>query len=97
MTIDHTDNAETTIELSISTLAALVEVLEHCDEFLRGSFVVRDELAAYCLARTNHTHDWLIDMVSFTAYQYRHRLDQASEAQQRPHRPASKTSSKDHS
>jgi hypothetical protein len=91
MTIDHTDTttAETTIELSIGALASLVEVLEHCDEFLRGSFMVRDELAAYCLARTAHTHDWLIDMVSFSAYQYRRRLDQASEAQQRPYRPCS--------
>ena len=83
MTTEHTTqtDTETTITLTASNVAGLIEILDHCDEFLRtSSRTVRGELADYCLARPNLTSGWLIDMVGLTAYLLRHRLDDANQA-----------------
>ena len=52
-----------------SAAASLVELLEHCEQFLRtASPVVRTELLAFLAGRpTRPDADWLIDLLGFNA------------------------------
>jgi len=52
-----------------SAAASLVELLEHCEQFLRtASPVVRTELLAFLASRpTGPDADWLIDLLGFNA------------------------------
>ena len=70
----------TMITTSSDSVARLVEVLEHCDEFLRTTPpVVRAELADFCLQRPNLTSGWLIDMVALHAFHLRTRLAETNQ------------------
>ncbi|MEU4183736.1 hypothetical protein [Micrococcus luteus] len=58
-----------TVTVTGSTAASLVELLEHCEQFLRtASPVVRTELDAFLTRQPSRLDtDWLIDMLGFNA------------------------------
>lgn len=87
-TITHptTGITEPAIMVPASRLGQLIELLDHCDEFLcTSSRVVRGELADYCLARPHLTSGWLIERIGFAALQLRTDLEEAG--QPKPPRP----------
>lgn len=92
-TITHpiTGITEPAIVLPASRITDLIEILDHCDLFLRtSSRDVLGELADYCLARPNLTSGWLIDMVGFSALRLRTDLEEAGQPkppQPKPARP----------
>ena len=58
-----------TVTVTGSTVASLVELLEHCEQFLRtASPVVRTELDVFLTQQPSRLDaDWLIDMLGFKA------------------------------
>ena len=68
-----------TISISVGSATLLLEVLDTCDEFLRGApRTVRVELAEFCLSRPGISSGVLIDAVGLHALHLRARLaDQA--------------------
>jgi hypothetical protein len=97
MTTTHTPNTPTithpitgitepAIVLPASRIANMIEVLDHCDLFLRtSSRDVARELADYCLAQPSLTSGWLIDMIGFAGLRLRTDLEEAG--QPKPSRP----------
>ena len=80
---DHLDEPGT-INISVGSATLLLEVLNTCDEFLRGApRTVRVELAEFCLSRPGISSGVLIDAVGLHALHLRARLtDQQTAAQQ---------------
>ena len=79
---DHLDEPGT-INISVGSATLLLEVLDACDEFLRGApRTVRVELAEFCLSRPGISSGVLID-AGLHALHLRARLtDQQTAAQQ---------------
>lgn len=89
-TITHpaTGITEPAVVLPASRIGHLIEILDHCDLFLRtSSRDVAGELADYCLARPHLTSGWLIDMIGFSALRLRTDLEEAGQQQPPPPQP----------
>jgi len=70
------DTTKPMITMSAGSLTRLVEVLEHCDQFLRSPGIP-DQLVEFCHQDPTLTAGWLIDMVGLHAYHLRTRLEEA--------------------
>ena len=71
---------DTQVALSSRMLAQLVEVVGHCERFLRESDTARAELVEYCFPRPGVTSTGLIEDLSWHHLYMRTRLAEARAA-----------------
>ena len=79
----HTPTSESVdVAITGSTAASLVELLEHCERFLRTADpVVRTELDAFLTQQPSRLDtNWLIDMLGFNALYLQGKLTPSHQA-----------------
>lgn len=75
-----TGTTEPAVVVPASRVTHLIELLDHCDLFLRtSSRDVQGELADYCLAQPSLTSGRLIDMIGLAALRLRTDLEEAGQ------------------